>query len=168
VAHSKWGGSNGQVELGEVRVGREGLTSSGEGNHADTGRTRRRLRAVQSTGKGFSYRSDKDKQFDKNDFRNIVPRFSQENRDANQALVDLIGEFAQQKKATPAQVALAWLLAKKKWIVPISGTTKLHRLEENIALLTCISLLTICDNWKRQPRRYRCRAPAIPRSFRSW
>jgi len=84
-------------------------------------------------GKGFLTGAiSKDTQFDKNDFRNIVPRFSQENRDANQALVDLIGKFAKQKKAMPAQVALAWLLAKKPWIVPIPGTTKLHRLEENI------------------------------------
>jgi aryl-alcohol dehydrogenase-like predicted oxidoreductase len=71
-------------------------------------------------------------QFDKTDFRNIVPRFTPENRKANQALVDLIGKFAHQKKATPAQIALAWLLARKPWIVPIPGTTKMHRLEENI------------------------------------
>src|SRR6185437_15290313 len=71
----------------------------------------------------------KDTQFEQGDFRNILPRFSQENRDANQALVDLIGEFARQKNATPAQIALAWLLAQKPWIVPIPGTTKLHRLE---------------------------------------
>ena len=71
--------------------------------------------------------------FDKNDFRNIVPRFTPENRKANQAMVDLVGRFAQQKKATPAQIALAWLLAQKPWMVPIPGTTKLHRLEENIA-----------------------------------
>lgn len=84
-------------------------------------------------GKGFLTGAiSKDTQFDKNDFRNIVPRFSPENREANQALVDLIGEFAKQKKATPAQIALAWLLAQKPWIVPIPGTTKLHRLEENI------------------------------------
>ena len=66
------------------------------------------------------------------DFRNVVPRFSPENREANQMLVDLVSKFAQQKKATPAQIALGWLLAKKPWIVPIPGTTKLHRLEENI------------------------------------
>jgi len=84
-------------------------------------------------GKGFLTGAiSKDTQFDKNDFRNIVPRFSEENRRANQALVDLIGRFAQQNKATPAQIALAWLLAQKPWIVPIPGTTKLHRLEENI------------------------------------
>jgi aryl-alcohol dehydrogenase-like predicted oxidoreductase len=71
-------------------------------------------------------------QFDKSDFRNIVPRFTPENRKANQGLVDLLGKFAQQKKATAAQIALAWLLAQKPWIVPIPGTTKLHRLEENI------------------------------------
>jgi len=84
-------------------------------------------------GKGFlTGKISKETQFDKTDFRNIVPRFSPENRKANQALVDLIGKFAQQKKATPAQIALAWLLAQKSWIVPIPGTTKLHRLEENI------------------------------------
>ena len=71
-------------------------------------------------------------QFDKTDFRNIVPRFSPENRKANQALVELLSKFAQRKKATPAQIALAWLLAQKPWIVPIPGTTKLHRLEENL------------------------------------
>ena len=84
-------------------------------------------------GKGFlTGKINEDTQFDKSDFRNLVPRFSQENRKANQALVDLIDKFAQQKKATPAQIALAWLLAQKPWIVPIPGTTKLHRLEENI------------------------------------
>lgn len=84
-------------------------------------------------GKGFLTGTiGKDTQFDKTDFRNIVPRFSTENREANRALVDLIGEFAKQKKATPAQIAIAWLLAQKPWIVPIPGTTKLHRLEENL------------------------------------
>jgi aryl-alcohol dehydrogenase-like predicted oxidoreductase len=85
-------------------------------------------------GKGFlTGKISEDTKFDKNDFRNIVPRFTPENRKANQALVDLLGRFAQQKKATPAQVALAWLLAQRPWIVPIPGTTKLHRLEENLA-----------------------------------
>jgi len=65
-------------------------------------------------------------------FRNIVPRFSPENRKANQSFVDLLGTIAKKKKATPAQIALAWLLAQKPWIVPIPGTTKVHRLEENI------------------------------------
>jgi len=70
--------------------------------------------------------------FDSNDFRNVVPRFTPEARKANQGLVDLLGEIAARKEATPAQIALAWLLAQKPWIVPIPGTTKLHRLEENI------------------------------------
>jgi aryl-alcohol dehydrogenase-like predicted oxidoreductase len=84
-------------------------------------------------GKGFlTGKISQDTQFDKNDFRNIVPRFTPENRKANQALVDLLARFAEQKKVTPAQIALAWLLAQKPWIVPIPGTTKLHRLEENI------------------------------------
>jgi aryl-alcohol dehydrogenase-like predicted oxidoreductase len=84
-------------------------------------------------GKGFlTGKITEDTKFDKNDFRNIVPRFTPENRKANQALADLIGRFAQQKQVTPAQIALAWLLAQKPWIVPIPGTTKLHRLEENI------------------------------------
>ncbi len=84
-------------------------------------------------GKGFlTGKISEETQFDKTDFRNVVPRFTPENRKANQALVDLVGEFAQQKKVTPAQIALAWLLAQKPWIVPIPGTTKLHRLEENL------------------------------------
>jgi aryl-alcohol dehydrogenase-like predicted oxidoreductase len=84
-------------------------------------------------GKGFlTGRISEDTKFDKSDFRNIVPRFSPENRKANQAVVDLLAKFAQKKKATPAQIALAWLLAQKPWMVPIPGTTKLQRLEENI------------------------------------
>ncbi len=71
--------------------------------------------------------------FDSNDFRNIVPRFSVEARKANQNLVEVLGHIARQKQATPAQIALAWLLAQKPWIVPIPGTTKIHRLEENLA-----------------------------------
>ncbi|MGH9642207.1 MAG: aldo/keto reductase [Terriglobales bacterium] len=83
-------------------------------------------------GKGFlTGKISEDTKFDKSDFRNIVPRFTPENRRANQAIVDLVGSMARQKKATPAQIALAWLLAQKPWIVPIPGTTKLHRLEEN-------------------------------------
>ena len=85
-------------------------------------------------GKGFLTGAiNEQTKFDKNDFRNIVPRFTPENRRANQALVDVLGRFAKQKKATPAQIALAWVLAQKPWIVPIPGTTKLQRLEENIA-----------------------------------
>jgi aryl-alcohol dehydrogenase-like predicted oxidoreductase len=84
-------------------------------------------------GKGFlTGKIDENTKFDKTDFRNIVPRFTPEARKANQALVDWLGKVAEQKKATPAQIALAWLLAQKPWIVPIPGTTKLHRLDENI------------------------------------
>lgn len=84
-------------------------------------------------GKGFlTGAMTEQTQFDKNDFRNIVPRFSEENRKANQALVDLLKTIAAEKEATPAQIALAWLLAQKSFIAPIPGTTKLHRLEENI------------------------------------
>jgi aryl-alcohol dehydrogenase-like predicted oxidoreductase len=84
-------------------------------------------------GKGFlTGKITEETKFDANDFRKTVPRFNEENRKANQALVDLVGSFAQQKNATPAQIALAWILAQKPWIVPIPGTTKLHRLEENI------------------------------------
>ena len=84
-------------------------------------------------GKGFlTGKIDENTRFDSSDFRNIVPRFTPENRKANQALVDLLAAIGKRKKATPAQIALAWLLAQKPWIVPIPGTTKLHRLEENI------------------------------------
>jgi aryl-alcohol dehydrogenase-like predicted oxidoreductase len=84
-------------------------------------------------GKGFlTGKISADTQFDKSDFRNVVPRFTPENRKANQAVVDLVGKVAEQKKATPAQIALAWILAQKPWMVPIPGTTKLQRLEENL------------------------------------
>lgn len=84
-------------------------------------------------GRGFlTGKITEETKFDKTDFRNIVPRFTPENRRANQAVVDLISKFAERKKATPAQIALAWILAQKPWMVPIPGTTKLHGLEENI------------------------------------
>jgi aryl-alcohol dehydrogenase-like predicted oxidoreductase len=84
-------------------------------------------------GKGFlTGKIDETTAFDSTDFRNTVPRFSPENRKANQAMVDLVTRIAARKRVTPAQVALAWLLAQKPWIVPIPGTTKLHRLEENL------------------------------------
>jgi aryl-alcohol dehydrogenase-like predicted oxidoreductase len=87
-------------------------------------------------GKGFlTGKIDEKTTFDSSDFRNIVPRFSPEARKANQAVVDLLGRIAEQKKATPAQIALAWLLAQKPWIVPIPGTTKVSRLEENLGAL---------------------------------
>jgi aryl-alcohol dehydrogenase-like predicted oxidoreductase len=88
-------------------------------------------------GKGFlTGKIDASTQFVDTDFRNSVPRFSEENRRANQAIVDLVTRVAGEKGATPAQVALAWLLAQKPWIVPIPGTTKLHRLEENLGAAT--------------------------------
>lgn len=87
-------------------------------------------------GRGFlTGKIDENTTFDSSDFRNIVPRFAPEARKANQSVVDLLRTIADRKKATPAQVALAWLLAQKPWIVPIPGTTKLHRLEENIGAL---------------------------------
>jgi len=85
-------------------------------------------------GKGFlTGKINEDTKFDGTDFRNVIPRFSAEARKANQAMVDLLSRIAGQKNATPAQIALSWLLAQKPWIVPIPGTTKLHRLEENLA-----------------------------------
>jgi aryl-alcohol dehydrogenase-like predicted oxidoreductase len=84
-------------------------------------------------GKGFlTGKIDENTKFDIADFRNIVPRFTEENRKANQVMVDLLGSMAKQKNATPAQIALAWLLAQNSWIVPIPGTTKVSRLEENL------------------------------------
>ena len=88
-------------------------------------------------GKGFlTGKIDENTNFDKTDFRNVVPRFSEENRKANQGLVDLLTKLAQERQATSAQIALAWLLAQKPWIVPIPGTTKLSRLEENLGAAT--------------------------------
>src|SRR5882672_10754393 len=88
-------------------------------------------------GKGFLTGTIDDKTtFDSTDFRNVVPRFTAENRKANLAFVDWLTKFAERKKATPAQIALAWLLAQKRWIVPIPGTTKRHRLEENLGAAT--------------------------------
>ncbi len=87
-------------------------------------------------GKGFlTGKIDENTTFDSRDFRNTVPRFSPDARKANQALVDLISSFAEQKNATPAQIALAWVLAQKPWIAPIPGTTKLHRLEQNLGAI---------------------------------
>ena len=85
-------------------------------------------------GKGFlTGKINEETKFDPSDFRNMVPRFTAENRKANQAVVGLLGKFAQQRNATPARIALAWLLAQKPWIVPIPGTTKISRLEENLS-----------------------------------
>jgi aryl-alcohol dehydrogenase-like predicted oxidoreductase len=91
-------------------------------------------------GKGFlTGKIDENTTFDSSDFRNIVPRFTPDARKTNVALVDLLRSVAKRKKATPAQIALAWLLAQRPWIDPIPGTTKLHRLEENIGAV-CIEL----------------------------
>ena len=88
-------------------------------------------------GKGFlTGKIDENAKFDSSDFRSTLPRFTSEALKANQALIDLLGKIAKRKKATPAQIALAWLLARKPWIVPIPGTTKLHRLDENIGAVT--------------------------------
>jgi aryl-alcohol dehydrogenase-like predicted oxidoreductase len=87
-------------------------------------------------GKGFlTGAMNENTKLDSTDFRSTLPRFTPEAMKANQALVDLLGKIAQRKKATPAQIALAWLLAQKPWIVPIPGTTKLHRLDENIGAI---------------------------------
>ena len=88
-------------------------------------------------GKGFlTGKIDENTTFDTTDFRKTVPRFAPENRKANRAFVDVVETIAQRKKATPAQIALAWVLAQKPWIVPIPGTTKLHRLQENVAAVS--------------------------------
>jgi aryl-alcohol dehydrogenase-like predicted oxidoreductase len=98
-------------------------------------------------GKGFLTGAiNENTTFDKNDFRNIVPRFSEENRKANQALVDLLKSIATEKEATPAQIALAWLLAQKTFIAPIPGTTKLHRLQENVGGATVTLSATDLEN----------------------
>ena len=90
-------------------------------------------------GKGFlTGKIDENTTFDKKDFRNTVPRFSEENRKGNQALVDVLSQIAKEKKATSAQIALAWLLAQKSWIVPIPGTTKSNRLKENVGSIEII------------------------------
>ena len=104
------------------------------GGAADARGARHRLRAVQPAGQGLPHGQDRreHRRFDSSDFRNTLPRFTPEALKANQALVDLLGKIAERKKATPAQIALAWLLAQKPWIVPIPGTTKLHRLDENL------------------------------------
>jgi aryl-alcohol dehydrogenase-like predicted oxidoreductase len=91
------------------------------------------LVAYSPLGRGFlTGKINENTTFDSSDFRNTLPRFTPEARKANQTLVDLLGRIGKRKKATPAQIALAWLLAQKPWIVPIPGTTKLHRLDENI------------------------------------
>ena len=120
-------------------------------------------------GKGFlTGKINEDTKFDKTDFRNIVPRFTPENRKANQALVDLLGKIAERKKATPAQIALAWLLAQKPWIVPIPGTTKLHRLEENIGAADVELTPDDLREIDTQLQRSRCKGLGTPKSCRNW
>jgi aryl-alcohol dehydrogenase-like predicted oxidoreductase len=98
-------------------------------------------------GKGFlTGKIDDNTQLDSSDFRNTLPRFSPENRKANQALVDLLNRVAQEKNATPAQIALAWLLAQKPWVVPIPGTTRLARLEENLG---AVDIVVMTDDLNR-------------------
>jgi pyridoxine 4-dehydrogenase len=98
-------------------------------------------------GKGFlTGKIDENTKFAPGDFRNIVPRFTEENRKANQQVVDLVSQIAQRKKTTPAQIALAWVLAQKPWMVPIPGTTKLHRLEENLGAIN----VALADNDLRE------------------
>ena len=121
-------------------------------------------------GKGFlTGKIDETTTFDSTDFRNVVPRFTAENRKANLAFVDWLKAFAERKQATPAQIALAWLLAQKPWIVPIPGTTKRHRLEENLGAAS------IRADGRRparhrapRSRRSRSRARATRNTCRSW
>ena len=117
-------------------------------------------------GKGFlTGKIDENTTFDSTDFRSTLPRFTPEALKANQALVDLLGSIGERKSATPAQIALAWLLAQKPWIVPIPGTTKLHRLEENIG---AADVELTPDDLARStppPQRSRCKGLAIPRSW---
>ena len=112
-------------------------------------------------GKGFlTGKIDETRRFDSNDIRNTIPRFTPEARKANQALVDLLGSIAQRKNATPAQIALAWLLAQKPWIVPIPGTRKLQRLEENLGAVARRAHAGRSPRHRgAPPRRSRCRAP---------
>ena len=113
-------------------------------------------------GKGFlTGKIDENTAFDKNDFRNKVPRFTPEARKANQAVVDLLGTIGKQKNATPAQIALAWLLAQKPWIAPIPGTTKLSRLDENDGALDINSRQTICARLIARPRKLLWKASGI-------
>ena len=117
-------------------------------------------------GKGFlTGKIDENTTFDSSDFRNIVPRFTPEARKANQALVDLLASIAERKKATPAQIALAWLLAQKPWIVPIPGTTKLHRLEENIGAVSVELTPGDLREIEKPPPGSRCKALGTPNSW---
>ena len=114
-------------------------------------------------GKGFlTGKIDENAVFASTDIRNTIPRFTPEARQANLALVDLLSTIAERKKATPAQIALAWLLAQKPWIVPIPGTRKLSRLEENIGAAAVISRPTISVRSRAPPHRSPCKGLGTP------
>ena len=106
--------------------------------------------------------------FDKSDFRNSLPRFSEDNRKANQALVALLANIAKEKSATSAQIALSWLLSQKPSIVPIPGTTKLHRLEENLGLLTLSCQQMIFKKSTKPCHTLKCRVIAIRNRCKKW
>ena len=120
-------------------------------------------------GKGFlTGKIDDTTTFDSTDFRNVVPRFTAENRKANLAFVDWLKAFAARRQATPAQIALAWLLAQKPWIVPIPGTTKRHRLEENLGAAAVQLTADDLREIEAPSRRSRCTARATRSTCRRW
>ena len=117
-------------------------------------------------GKGFlTGKIDENATFDSSDFRSTLPRFTPEALKANQALVDLLGGVAARKKATPAQFALAWLLAQKPWIVPIPGTTKLHRLDENLGAADVELTPDDLRDIETAASKSRCKGPGIPKTW---
>ena len=123
-------------------------------------------RSARSAAASSPARSTRRRPSTRSDFRNTMPRFSAEARAANQALVDLIGAIAAAKGATPAQIALAWLLAQRPWIVPIPGTTKLHRLEENLGAASISSTPRTCARSRKPSARSKSRATATRRICR--
>ena len=120
-------------------------------------------------GRGFlTGKINENTSFDSNDFRSGIPRFNPEARKANQAIVDLIKRIAQEKNATPAQLALAWILAQKPWIVPIPGTTKIHRVEENVRAISVALTGEDLQKSMKPPPKSIFRARVIPRATRKW
>ena len=141
---------------------------SGKGSDPDARGTRHRAWSptAPSAKASSRARSTKTPSSTASDFRSTLPRFTPEALKANQALIDLLASIAERKQATPAQIALAWLLAQKPWIVPIPGTTKLHRLDENIgARLSRTHARRSARHRKRRLRRSRCKAPVTPKSW---
>lgn len=117
-------------------------------------------------GKGFLTGAiNENTEFDKSDFRNIVPRFSQDARKANQVMVDLLTNIGKEKSATPAQIALAWLLAQKPWIVPIPGTTKIHRLEENLGAVDIVLTASDLENIQKAAAEIQIQGARYPAQF---